>query len=337
MTFPAQGHDGVDPRPADRGGALSSRVCFVFWTRWPKVPGAAWRIVEECLRFAVDALGGHQPAAIVLVKTPGKGTRLPEDLRVEEKEWRDACEQQQARCAGLGTAFEFVYLPANQPVTAAWHMSFALSRFWERADILAFPTMDFIDARLEPPFQLTPLDGQVEEAVAGSARGAARHFGKMLERVAVSRGLVIGGYKTRETNVSPVDWKRRGGQAAKDLLEHAIRCYASAVFSDNERFQALLTRYPDLRLRSEILVLHTELWLELLSADLLRLEPWEATIQLILNALKVGAAVDQIEFEWLVEEGGKPDAVILEQLERGQHCVRRLAASLQSRSIKASV
>ena len=337
MTFPSQEKARVRGRVGKaRRAAHPPRVCFVFWTRWPWIPGAASRVVEECLRFAVEALGGQHPAYVVLVKTPGKGTLVPEDLKNEEKEWRDAFEQLKARSAGMGTEFEFVYLPANQPVTAAWHMSFAVSRFWERADILAFPTMDFIDARLKAPYQLTRLAGKVDRAVATSARGAAQHFGKMIERVSVSLGFAVGGYKTKETKGKPVDWKRRGCQAAKDLIEHTIRCYASGVFSEYAGFQDLLKRYPDLRLRSEILVAHKEFWLKLMAADLLRLEPWEATIQLILSAVKVGSPIDQIEFEWLVEEGGKPDTVIVEQLERGMQCVRRLASSLKWRPIKPS-
>jgi hypothetical protein len=309
-----------------------SAVCWVFWTRWKVHPGVARAVVGECFTFAVEALGGRPPECVVIVKTPGKGTFRPEDLAREENEWRDAVEHQAAQSGG-DTEFEFQYIPASQPVTSAWHLGFGVSRFWERAEILAFPAMDFIDARLQPPFQLTPLD-RVGDEVAASVRNAAKCFGDMLKRVRESRGLAVGGFKTRETSVASDperDARRRGGQAAKDLVENAIRCYASGMFDTFDAFQRLLAAHPDLRVRSEILVAHREYWLKLMAHDMLRLEPWEATIQLILSALIVGSPVDQIDFQWLVEDGGKPDTVIVEQLRRGIHCIDRLAVSLKWR------
>lgn len=312
-----------------------SAVCWVFWTRWKVHPGVAAVVVGECFKFAVDALGGQRPERLVIVKTPGKGTCRPEDLHREETEWHDAVEQLEAQSGGT-TEFEFHYIPASQPVTSAWHLGFGVSRFWERAEILAFPAMDFIDARLQPPFQLTPLD-RVGNEVASSARNAASCFGRMLECVGASRGLAVGGYKTKETTLetdAERDEMRRGGQSAKDLVEHSLRCYASGVFNAFAPFQRLLAQHPDLRIRSEILAVHKEYWLKLMEHDMLRLEPWEATVQLILSALIVGSAVNQIDFHWLVEEGGKSDAVIVEQLRRGIHCIDRLAVSLKWRECR---
>jgi hypothetical protein len=153
------------------------------------------------------------------------------------------------------------------------------------------------------------------------------HFAEMLSLADVTHGLVLGGYDTVETQQPPQLYKRRGNQAAKDLVENAFRCYASGMFSHHEAFQRLLYAIPSLRVRSEILVFHRDFWLALMAHDMLRIEPWEATIQLVLAALDTGCAVDQVEFGWLVEEGGKPDTVIAEQLRRGIHCIDRLAAA----------
>jgi hypothetical protein len=106
------------------------------------------------------------------------------------------------------------------------------------------------------------------------------------------------------------------------------------MFEDHHAFQALLRAVPQLRVRSEILALHRDFWLELMAKDRLRLEPWEATIQLILSALDLGFDVGQVDFHWLIEEGRKPDHVVAEQLRRGIHCIDRLAA--QRRTAAAS-
>lgn len=100
------------------------------------------------------------------------------------------------------------------------------------------------------------------------------------------------------------------------MLEAAFRCYASGVFRDYKPFQELLSRCPDLRVRSEIIVMHRECWEKLLRAGRLQIEPFEATLQLILGALLEDCTVEQVDFGWLLEEGNKPDSTVVTQLKR---------------------
>jgi hypothetical protein len=302
------------------------RICFVYWTRWPHSPGIARAVIGACIQFTSRACGEGAQVRILLIKTPGREARTPDLLAQEEAEWREASDEAKGRCAELQFEFEFIYLPGNPPVTTAWHVCWSMSRFWESADILAFPAMDFIDAMLDPPHQLTPL-ATLQDDVRKSVLDAPVHFAEMLNLANDTHGLAVGGYDTIETQQSPQLCQRRGNQPAKDLVENAIRCYASGMFGHHEAFQRLLDAIPRLRVRSEILVFHRDFWLALMAHDMLRLEPWEATIQLVLAALDTGCAVDQVEFGWLVEEGGKPDRVIAEQLRRGIHCIDRLAAA----------
>ena len=77
-------------------------------------------------------------------------------------------------------------------------------------------------------------------------------------------------------------------------------------------------------MRSEILGIHRDCWERLRSAGRLRIEPWEATFQLIVGALAEECHVSQVDFGFLLEEGRKPDLSVLEQTRRGLHLLDRL-------------
>jgi hypothetical protein len=54
------------------------------------------------------------------------------------------------------------------------------------------------------------------------------------------------------------------------------------------------------------------------------MEPFEATLQIVLGALLEGCVVEQIDFDWLIEEGGKPDTAVAEQIRRGILTIDRI-------------
>jgi hypothetical protein len=265
---------------------ISDKVVFCFWTRWPFTYGrvtagmsaeVAQAVVDKCREFARASLGGADQPAVFLLKTTGNGANDPDALRAEEAAWRDAA----------GADVEFRYLAGSPPVCAGWDACWQASRWWEKGDILAFPTMDFIDVMLSDTHRITSLDG-LETDVRACLGAASAHFGEMLRRAEKTRGLVIGRYRTcdhyptERAEDKKRDRIRRGGLPAKDLLEAAFRCHATGVFRDYKPFQELLRRFPDLRARSEIIVMHRVCWEKLLRAGRLQIEPFEATLQLIL-------------------------------------------------------
>jgi hypothetical protein len=163
---------------------------------------------------------------------------------------------------------------------------------------------------------------RVDSEVRRTVREAHVHFSRLLERTAATRGITIGGYKTSE--LDPVDLPRRGGLAAKDLVEAAFRCYAAGLLKAWQPFQNLLIEYPDLRLRSEIIAIHRDCWEKLRRGNRLRAEPWENTFPLVVGALLEQCNVNQVDFGWLLETGRKPDFIVVEQLRRGLHAIERL-------------
>jgi hypothetical protein len=96
------------------------------------------------------------------------------------------------------------------------------------------------------------------------------------------------------------------------------------VFRSYQPFQELLSRFPDLRIRSEIIVMHRDCWEKLQRGGRLQIEPFEATLQLILGALLEDCLVDQVDFGCLLEEGEKPDSTVVTQLKRGIQTIERL-------------
>jgi hypothetical protein len=309
-------------------GTISDKVVFCFWTRWPlnyrRVTAGmssevARAVLDRCRDFARASLGGASDSALFLLKTTGKGANDPAALRAEEAAWREAA----------GADFEFQYLACSLPVCSGWDVCWHASRWWEKGDILAFPTMDFIDVMLADEYRITSLRG-LDKGVRACLGAASAHFGDMLRIAEESRGLVIGGYRTcdhyapEREDEKKRDRIRRGGLPAKDLLEAAFRCHAAGIFHDYKPFRELLSLYPDLRVRSEIIVIHRECWEKLLRARRLQIEPFEGTLQLILGALFEGCSVDQVDFGWLLEEGDKPDTTVVAQLKRGVQTIERL-------------
>jgi hypothetical protein len=113
-------------------------------------------------------------------------------------------------------------------------------------------------------------------------------FNELLRQTSEHKGITVGGYRTHE--LDPKWREKRGGLAAKGLLEATIRCYASGVFRSYEPLQALLEGFPRLQIRSEIFAIHVDCWERLRRANPCRLiiEPVEATIQLVIGALLEG-------------------------------------------------
>jgi hypothetical protein len=182
--------------------------------------------------------------------------------------------------------------------------------------------MDYVDALLADDAHRITRYSALGEHIQSRLRQAPRAFRELLRQTAEHKGLTIGGYETIE--LEPEDQLRRGGLAAKDLLEASFRCCAAGMFYDFAPLQHLLKTYPRLRMRSEILGIHRDCWEKLRSAGRLRIEPWEATFQLIVGALAEECHVSQVDFGFLLEEGRKPDLSVLEQTRRGLHLLDRL-------------
>jgi hypothetical protein len=319
----------------------ASRVCFCYWTRWPFRSGnvrsdsdlrdAARAVVQACWKFAAESMAGGVPALFFLLKTAARDANESEALRIEEQAFGAAMAELEASHAGSGTAFEYRYIPVQPVVCVPWELAWKMSRWWERGSVLAFPPMDFVEAIVDEPYRVGST-GSVPQDIMASVRQAAARFHVLLERTAVNRGLTVGGYRTHEVYSDSEQGRgtrlgntgRRAGLAAKDLIEAALRCCAAGTFEKFQPFAGLLERQPDLRLRSEILAIHKECWSKLHHAGRLAMEPFEATLQLILGALLEGCAVDQVDFGWLLEYGEKPDTAVVEQIKRGLNTIDRL-------------
>jgi hypothetical protein len=307
-----------------------SEVVVGFWSKWRYRPGSAEpdsrTVVAECWKFIREALGG-EPGAIYLLKTPGAGADDDHSRRLEESAWRAAMADLESENRQCGTEFQFRYFTAPLTTNTAWEVGWWSFEWWTKGSILAQPAMDFIEARFRPPQQLAELDA-INPEIRPAIEDAPRHFGNLVRATARHQGLTVGGYRTHEWKQEKGLLERRGGLAAKDLIEAAFRCYASGALAGYKPLQELLNRYPALRLRSEILAVHRNCWNALRRGKRLGGEPWESTMQLVLGALLEGCTVEQEPFGWMLEEGNpKPDSVVAEQMRRGLHLIERLRQS----------
>jgi len=309
-------------------------VAFVFWTRWPyvydrprttpEIAALARAVVEACWEFARRALDGGTPRRFAVYKTPGKGVITRADLREECHAWETGAAAAFRALGVQGSDATFVYHPVcDLPVCTAWSTFWQLSDWTATADILAFPAMDSIDVMLSEPFQLTRLD-RLPDDVKKTVLEAPERFGELLRTTHQTRGLSIGGFNTVE--VQPSTGEPLPGIAMKDRIEDAVRLYTAGTFWELQSLRKLLEPCRDLRVRSEILAVHRECWEALKAGRRLYVEPWEATIQLILGSLLENRQVQQVEFGYLIEETGpKPPTVFVEQLRRAIHTIERLA------------
>lgn len=311
----------LPPAPAD--------VATIIWTRWQPRPGqdpaaVADAVVNAACAFVHDALGAP-PKLFFLFKTPGDPASDDTTRDQESALWQGALRQAEARLAWPGTTFAFHYHPQSLPVCSSWEAALRISRWTRHASVCALVNMDHVDSRLAPALQLTRLPANLPVEVRHALDVAAANFGHLVRSTLAHKGITVGGYRVHELDPSLL--ARRGGLSPKDLLEAAIRCYTAGVLPRFAPLQRLLDRYPRLQIRSETFAIHRDTWEALRAARRLTFEHVEATIGLLLGALALGRAVEHVDFGWLVEEGAKSDAAIVDQLNRGLAIVDRLKRS----------